>query len=45
VRVLFSCVPWEGHYRPLVPLARVLAERGHEVAFATAPSSEERGRE
>jgi UDP:flavonoid glycosyltransferase YjiC (YdhE family) len=45
VRVLFSCVPWEGHYRPLVPLARVLAERGHEVAFATAPSSEERARE
>lgn len=45
MRVLFSCVPWEGHYRPLVPLARALADRGHEVAFATAGVSEEQARE
>jgi UDP:flavonoid glycosyltransferase YjiC (YdhE family) len=42
VRFLFSCVPWEGHYRPLVPLARELAGRGHDVTFATAAAWEER---
>jgi UDP:flavonoid glycosyltransferase YjiC (YdhE family) len=35
VRILFSSTPGEGHVRPLLPLARALAERGHEVAFAT----------
>ena len=35
-RVLFSCVPGDGHYHPLLPLARAFAEGGHEVAFATA---------
>ena len=29
-------MPWEGHFRPLVPLAHALAGRGHDVAFATA---------
>ena len=45
MRVLFSCVPWEGHYRPLVPLARELAGRGHDVAFATSSAWEERALE
>jgi UDP:flavonoid glycosyltransferase YjiC (YdhE family) len=38
VRVLFSCIPSEGHFSPLLPLARALAARGHEVAFAVAES-------
>jgi UDP:flavonoid glycosyltransferase YjiC (YdhE family) len=42
VRFLFSCVPWEGHYRPLVPLARELTGRGHDVVFATGAAWEER---
>ena len=36
MHVLFSCVPGFGHFHPMVPLARALAEAGHEVAFATA---------
>src|SRR5215208_40831 len=36
VRLLLSCIPSEGHFRPLLPLARALAGRGHDVAFATA---------
>ncbi len=36
MRVLFSCRPLTGHLYPLVPLARVAAAAGHEVAFATA---------
>ena len=36
MRVLFSCIPSEGHFSPLLPLARALAGRGHEVAFAVA---------
>jgi UDP:flavonoid glycosyltransferase YjiC (YdhE family) len=36
VRVLFSTTPGEGHVRPLLPLARALRVRGHEVAFSTA---------
>jgi UDP:flavonoid glycosyltransferase YjiC (YdhE family) len=47
MRFLFSCMPWEGHFRPLVPLAHALVDRGHEVAFATArawaPRVEEEG--
>jgi UDP:flavonoid glycosyltransferase YjiC (YdhE family) len=31
-------MPWEGHFRPLVPLAHALAHRGHDVAFAAAPA-------
>ncbi|HEX2192859.1 MAG TPA: glycosyltransferase [Acidimicrobiales bacterium] len=37
MRVLCSCLPGFGHFHPMVPLARALAEAGHEVAFATAP--------
>ncbi len=36
VRVLVTCRPVTGHYRPLLPLAAALAASGHEVAFATA---------
>jgi UDP:flavonoid glycosyltransferase YjiC (YdhE family) len=47
VRILFSSTPGEGHVRPLLPLARALAARGHEVAFSTtagwAPRLEEEG--
>src|SRR5688500_14877365 len=42
VRVLMSCIPSEGHFRPLLPLAHALAERGHDVAFAAAAAWEPR---
>jgi UDP:flavonoid glycosyltransferase YjiC (YdhE family) len=45
VRLLFSCMPWEGHFRPLVPLAQALGRRGHQVAFASASEWEPRARE
>jgi UDP:flavonoid glycosyltransferase YjiC (YdhE family) len=35
MRVLFTCVAATGHFHPLVPVARALADAGHEVAFAT----------
>jgi len=38
MRVLFSTTPLDGHFRPLLPLARALRARGHELAFATAAS-------
>jgi UDP:flavonoid glycosyltransferase YjiC (YdhE family) len=41
MRVLFSCVPLEGHLRPLLPLARALAATGHEVTFATGADRRE----
>jgi UDP:flavonoid glycosyltransferase YjiC (YdhE family) len=37
MRVLFTCMAYTGHLHPLVPVARALAEAGHEVAFATHP--------
>ena len=40
MRALFSCIPSEGHYRPLLPLAYELRARGHELAFAVAPAWE-----
>ncbi len=36
MRVLFSCTASDGHFMPLVPLARAFAERGDDVVFATA---------
>jgi len=45
MRVLFSCMPWEGHFRPLVPLAHALAARGHDVVFAAAAAWEPRAEE
>ena len=41
MRLLFSTTPLDGHFRPLVPLARALQARGHDVAFATAASFHE----
>jgi UDP:flavonoid glycosyltransferase YjiC (YdhE family) len=35
VRTLVSCLPVAGHLQPVLPLARALARRGHEVVFAT----------
>ena len=34
MRVLFTTQPGDGHFNPLVPLARALQDAGHEVAFA-----------
>ena len=36
MRILFSCISSEGHFSPLLPLARALATRGHSVVFAVA---------
>lgn len=38
MRLLFATTPLDGHFRPLLPLARALQARGHDVAFATAGS-------
>lgn len=35
MRVLFTCTRGIGHFHPLVPIARAVAEAGHEVAFAS----------
>lgn len=40
MRILFSCLALEGHFRPMLPLAHALTALGHEVAFATASSME-----
>ena len=37
MRVLFTCVVGHGHFNPMVPVARALADAGHDVAFATDP--------
>ncbi len=41
-RILFSCVGGDGHFIPLVPLARAFADGGHDVTFVTAASQRER---
>lgn len=38
MRLLFGTTPLDGHFRPLLPLARALAAAGHEVVFATEES-------
>ena len=35
MRALLTCRPLAGHYRPMLPLARSLAQAGHDVAFAS----------
>ena len=35
MRILFTCIPHFGHFLPLLPIARAMAEAGHDVAFAT----------
>src|SRR5512141_2996214 len=42
MRILFSCVGAYGHFHPLLPLAHALADREHEVAFATSAAFGER---
>jgi hypothetical protein len=34
--MLFSSSPGDGHLLPLLPLARAMRRRGHEIAFATS---------
>lgn len=38
MRVLFTCAAADGHFLPLLPLARAFRDRGADVAFATAGS-------
>ena len=38
MRALFTVHPAAGHLHPLVPVARALADAGHDVAVASAPS-------
>ena len=42
MRVLVTCVSAYGHLQPLVPLAKALADMGHEVAIATGPDMQPR---
>lgn len=37
-RILFSIIPGSGHLNPMVPLARALQSRGHDVRVGTAAS-------
>ncbi len=37
MRLLFTTLPGSGHFHPLVPTARALQGRGHDVAFAASP--------
>ena len=38
MRFLFTTIPGPGHFHPLVPTARALRRRGHDVAFAASPT-------
>jgi UDP:flavonoid glycosyltransferase YjiC (YdhE family) len=38
MRFMFTTIPGSGHFHPLVPTARALQRRGHDVAFAASPS-------
>ena len=38
LRILFTTQPGAGHLHPLIPVARGLADRGHDVAVAAAAS-------
>lgn len=38
MRILFACVPADGHFNPLTGLAVHLRERGHEVGWYTGPT-------
>jgi UDP:flavonoid glycosyltransferase YjiC (YdhE family) len=37
MRFLFTTIPGSGHFHPLVPTARALQARGHDVSFAASP--------
>jgi len=38
MRFLFTTIPGSGHFHPMVPTARALQSRGHDVVFAASPS-------
>jgi UDP:flavonoid glycosyltransferase YjiC (YdhE family) len=38
MRMLFTTLPYAGHFHPLVPIAQAAVLAGHQVAFACAPS-------
>ena len=38
MRFLFTTIPGSGHFHPLLPTARALQRRGHDVAFAASPT-------
>jgi UDP:flavonoid glycosyltransferase YjiC (YdhE family) len=38
MRFLFTTIPGSGHFHPLVPTARALQGRGHDVVFAASPT-------
>ena len=42
MRVLFTSIAGLGHVHPMVPLARALEERGHEICWLTGPDGYER---
>ena len=37
MRFLFTTIPGSGHFHPLVPTARALQARGHDISFAASP--------
>ena len=39
MRVLFSCSGLLGHIHPMVPLARALDDRGHDIRWAVGPDA------
>jgi UDP:flavonoid glycosyltransferase YjiC (YdhE family) len=39
MRILVTSTPGTGHIHPMIPLAVALRDRGHEVTWATGPSS------
>ena len=36
MRILFTTIPGSGHFNPIVPTAKALQARGHEVTFAAS---------
>jgi UDP:flavonoid glycosyltransferase YjiC (YdhE family) len=38
MHILFTTIPGSGHFHPLVPTARALQDRGHDVSFAASPA-------
>lgn len=39
MRVLFASTAHQGHLRPMLPLARALRDRGHDVAWVSGPEA------
>jgi hypothetical protein len=39
VRILFTSMSARSHIAPMLPVARTVANAGHEVVFATAPDA------